>query len=86
MLAWMLYVIMVTLLLSIGAFVAERAARLTRGGTRWIWITAIVASLLIPTVIASVSVQLPSVMTPAVAQKIVHSSGMSRMRPRILMG
>ena len=71
MLAWMLYVIMVTLLLSVGAFVAERAARLTRGGTRWIWITAIVASLLIPTVIASVSVQLPSVMSPAVAQKVV---------------
>ena len=31
MLAWMLYVIMVSLLLSIGAFVAERAARLKRG-------------------------------------------------------
>jgi hypothetical protein len=71
MLAWMLYVIMVTLLLSVGAFVAERAARLKRGGTRWIWITAIVASLLLPTVIASVSVQLPSVMTPAFAQKML---------------
>ena len=64
MLAWMLYVIMVTLLLSIGAFVAERAARLKRGGTRWIWITAIIASLALPTVIASVSVQLPNVMSP----------------------
>ena len=38
MLAWMLYVIMVTLLLSVGAYVAERAARLKRGGTRWIWL------------------------------------------------
>ena len=47
MLAWMLYVIMVTLLLSLGAYVAERAARLTRGRTRWIWLTAIVASLAI---------------------------------------
>ena len=55
MLAWMLYVIMVSLLLSIGAFLAERAARLKRAGTRWIWITAIVASLLLPTVISSVS-------------------------------
>jgi bla regulator protein BlaR1 len=71
MLAWMLYVIMVTLLLSAGAYVAERAARLKRGGTRWIWITAIVASLLIPTVIASVSVQLPSILAPQVAQKVV---------------
>lgn len=71
MLAWMLYVIMVTLLLSVGAYAAERAARLKRGGTRWVWITAIVASLLIPTVIASVSVQLPNVLTPQVAQKMV---------------
>lgn len=71
MLAWMLYVIMVTLLLSFGAYVAERAARLDRAGTRWIWMTAIVASLLVPTVIASVSVQLPSIMSPLVAQKIV---------------
>jgi len=71
MLAWMLYVIMVTLLLSVGAYVAERAARLKRAGTRWIWITAIAASLLIPTVIASVSVQLPNVLSPTVAQKMV---------------
>jgi len=71
MLAWMLYVIMVTLLLSIGAWVAERAARLQRGRTRWIWITAIVASLALPTVIASVSLQLPNVMSPAVAEKVV---------------
>jgi beta-lactamase regulating signal transducer with metallopeptidase domain len=71
MLAWMLYVIMVTLLLSLGAYVAERAARLSRGRSRWIWLTAIVASLAIPTVIASVSVELPNVMSPAVAQKMV---------------
>jgi bla regulator protein blaR1 len=62
---------MVTLLLSIGALVAERAARLKRGRTRWIWITAIIASLAIPTLIASVSVELPSVVTPTVAQKVV---------------
>lgn len=71
MLAWMLYVVMVTLLLSIGAFVAERAARLKRGRSRWIWITAIVASLAIPTVISSVSIELPNVVTPVVAQKVV---------------
>jgi bla regulator protein BlaR1 len=71
MLAWMLYAIMVSLLLSIGAFVAERAARLRQARTRWIWITAIVASLALPTVIASVTVQLPSIMAPAVAEKVV---------------
>ena len=71
MLAWMLYAIMVSALLSIGALLAERAARLKRAGTRWIWITAIVASLAIPTVIASVSVELPNIMAPAVKQKVV---------------
>jgi bla regulator protein BlaR1 len=70
-LAWMMYVVMVTLLLSIGAVFAERAARLNRGRTRWVWITAIVASLAVPTLIASVSVELPNVVTPAVAQKVV---------------
>lgn len=71
MLAWMLYAIMVSLLLSVGAYIAERAARLSRGRTRWIWITAIAASLALPTIIASVSVQLPSIMSPAVAEKVV---------------
>jgi beta-lactamase regulating signal transducer with metallopeptidase domain len=71
MLAWMLYAVMVSLLLSIGAFFAERAARIGRGRTRWIWITAIIASLAVPTIIASVSVQLPNVMTPSVAQKMI---------------
>jgi bla regulator protein BlaR1 len=71
MLAWMLYAIMVSLLLSVSAYVAERAARIGRGGTRWIWITAIIASLALPTIVSSVSVELPSIMTPAVAQKMV---------------
>src|SRR5688572_28208198 len=71
MLAWMLYAVMVSLLLSVGAFVAERAVRLKRGRTRWIWITAIVASLALPTVIASVSLQLPNVVSPAMAEKVV---------------
>ena len=71
MLAWMLYVIMVTMLLSVGAYVAERAMRLQRGRSRWIWITAIIASLALPTVIASVTVQLPNFLNAAVAEKVV---------------
>src|SRR3982750_785312 len=71
MLAWMLYVIMVTLLLSVGAYVAERAERLRRARTRWIWITAIVASLALPTLVSSVSIELPNVMAAPVAQKVV---------------
>src|SRR5688572_5369189 len=71
MLAWILYVVMVSLLLSLGAFLAERAARLKRIGTRWIWITAIVASLALPTLVSSVAFQLPNVIGEPVANKIV---------------
>jgi len=71
MLAWMLYVIMVSLLLSIGAFLAERAARLKRIGTRWIWISAIIASLALPSLISSVAIELPNVVGDKVASKIV---------------
>jgi hypothetical protein len=59
MLPWMLYVIMVTLLLSLGAHAAERALRLNRGGTRWIWLAAIAASLCMPFVAESVQSWLP---------------------------
>jgi beta-lactamase regulating signal transducer with metallopeptidase domain len=71
MLAWMLYVVMVSLLLSVGAFLAERAARLKRVGTRWIWVTAIVASLVLPTIITSVTFELPDVLGEAASSKYV---------------
>ena len=71
MLAWMLYAVMVSALLSLGAFLAERAARLKRAGTRWIWITAILASLALPTLISSVAFELPNVLGEHVASKIV---------------
>jgi len=71
MLAWMMYVTMVTLLLSGAALAAEHTARLHRASTRWIWILTIIASLLLPTVIASVSVQMPSMFSPTVSQNIV---------------
>ena len=70
MLAWMLYVILITLLLGAAALAAERAALLRRTRTRWIWALAILASLAIPTLIASVSVQLPSLLIPTVTHKI----------------
>ena len=58
MLAWMVYVIAVTLLLGAAAAAAEQAARLRRAPSRWFWMLAIIASLLLPTIIASVSIQL----------------------------
>ena len=70
MLTWMLYVVFITLLLSGAALAAERSARLRRARTRWIWVVTILASLAIPTVIASVSIQIPSLVSPAITRKI----------------
>jgi bla regulator protein BlaR1 len=70
MLTWMLYVVVITLLLSGAALAAEHAARLRRARSRWIWVLTILASLAIPTVIASVSIQIPSLVTPTVSRKI----------------
>ena len=71
MLTWMIYVIVITLLLSGAALAAERSARLRRVRTRWIWAATIVASLVIPTMIASVSIQVPSLSTPTVSRKAI---------------
>jgi len=71
MLTWMLYVIVTTLVLSGAALAAEHAARLLRARTRWIWAVTIIASLVIPTMIASVSIQVPSLQTPIVSRKAI---------------
>src|SRR5689334_19297109 len=66
MMLWMIYVIVVTLVLSIAALSAERALHLRRAATRWVWIAAIGGSLMIPTVIATVSFQMPNIGTTRV--------------------
>jgi beta-lactamase regulating signal transducer with metallopeptidase domain len=71
MFIWMFYVIAVSVLLGCAAWAAERGARLGRGTTRWYWLAAILASLLVPTVIASVSVQMPDVVGIAAGEKIL---------------
>jgi len=71
MLAWMIYIIAVTLLLGAAAGAAEQAARLRRAPSRWFWTLAIIASLLLPTIVASVSIQLPSIVSSAVPQKVI---------------
>lgn len=63
MMLWMIYVIVVTLVLSIAALSAERALRLRRAATRWVWVGAILGALVIPTVIASLSFQVPNIRT-----------------------
>jgi bla regulator protein blaR1 len=71
MLLWMAYVVIVTLILTIAALTAERALRLRRQMTRSVWVTAIIASLLLPTIIASVSIEMPSIGAPSVSHKVI---------------
>jgi beta-lactamase regulating signal transducer with metallopeptidase domain len=61
MLAWMVYVLVVTLILGCAAFAAEQSAQTRKAPTRWLWAASICASLLLPVVISSVSIQIPSV-------------------------
>src|SRR3989442_2144814 len=70
MFTWMLYVVVITLLLSGAALAAEHAARLRRARSRWIWALTFVASLVIPTLIASVSIQVPNLLTSTVSPKV----------------
>jgi len=74
MLAWMSYVIVVSLLLALAALALERSALLRQKPTRWVWGASMIASLLGPLVISLVSVQVPrlaSVVDPAVPQQVV---------------
>jgi bla regulator protein BlaR1 len=67
MITWMLYVVVITLLLSGAAVAAEQAARRRRTRSRWIWAVTIV----VPTLIASVSIQVPSLLTPTVSRRAI---------------
>jgi hypothetical protein len=88
MLAWMSYVIVVSLLLSLAALALERSARVRRKPTRWLWGTSMVASLLLPLIISCVSVQFPrltgvvDLATPqgVVALRQITASGLSPSR------
>lgn len=71
MAAWMIYVMAVTLLLGVAALTAEHSARLRRIRTRWYWFSAMLASLLLPAVMASVSIQWPGIAGLPVAEGMV---------------
>jgi bla regulator protein BlaR1 len=71
MVIWALYVIAVSALVGAAAFCAERAARLRHAATRWYWLMAILASIFVPAVIASISVQPPSIIGNATSRILV---------------
>jgi hypothetical protein len=67
MIAWMVYAVLVTLTLCTAALAAERAAKLRRATTRWVWMASLAGSLLLPTVIATASIRLPHTLKPDAA-------------------
>jgi beta-lactamase regulating signal transducer with metallopeptidase domain len=71
MIAWMMYAVLVTLVLSAAALVAERAAKVRRAATRWGWIAMLAGSLVLPTVIATASIRLPDVFKPDAAPTLI---------------
>ncbi|MFT4117930.1 M56 family metallopeptidase [Bradyrhizobium sp.] len=74
MLAWMTYVNLVSLFLGLAALSFERSARLRKTNTRWLWGGSLLASLIVPFAISSVSVQVPLLTTvgdPAASTKTV---------------
>lgn len=72
MAAWILYALMVSLLLGLAAWAFEKAALLRKAGTRWLWGVSIVASLAVPFVISSITVQIPNLTRriPATSQAV----------------
>ncbi len=71
MVIWALYVIAVSALVGAAAFCAERAARLRHAPPRWYWMMAILASIVVPAVVASISVQPPSIVGNATSRILV---------------
>lgn len=75
MLAMIGYVLVVSVLLSLAALIAEHAARQRRTAKRWIWLIAMVASLLLPLIVPNVTIQVPnlikqgSTLTPIVLRE-----------------
>jgi len=59
MLALMSYLTAVSLLLGLAALALERAARVSRRPARWLWATGMMASLLLPLLMSSVSSPIP---------------------------
>jgi bla regulator protein blaR1 len=75
MLAWMICVLVVTSLLTCAGLAAERAARIVRAPTRWLWLLSMLTSTLLPTVVMSDYIPIPHVRAPSVAETLMLLRG-----------
>jgi bla regulator protein blaR1 len=71
MLTWMIYAVSVSAVLCVATLAAEQSARQRRAPSRWVWLLAIVASLVIPAVMTSVSIEIPTAVRPAVPRNVI---------------
>lgn len=86
MIAWMIYATLVALALSAAAFTAERAARVRRKATRWVWLMAMLGSLALPALISSVTLRLPGMLrSGAMPPPVVLRDATSIPMPALLM-
>jgi len=59
MLAWMIYAVLVSAVLSVAAFMAERGARGRGARSRWSWFASMLASVVVPVIMAGASIRVP---------------------------
>lgn len=84
MMAWVMYAVLVTLALSAAALVAERAAKVRRAATRWVWMASLAGSLVLPTVIAFASIRLPDVLKSNTTSIVLRDTTSIPMPPVLL--
>ncbi|MFM0730504.1 M56 family metallopeptidase [Paraburkholderia sediminicola] len=85
MLTWMIYAVSVSAVLSVAALIAEHSARQRRSPSRWFWLLAIVASLAIPSVMTSVSIEIPGDLMPSVPRNVIalHEITSTHLSPAV---
>ncbi|MFM0373553.1 M56 family metallopeptidase [Paraburkholderia aspalathi] len=85
MLTWMIYAVSVSAVLSVAALITEHSARQRRSPSRWFWLLAIVASLAIPAVMTSVSIEIPLNLKPSVPRDVIalHEITSTHLSPAV---
>ncbi|MCX4164379.1 MULTISPECIES: M56 family metallopeptidase [Paraburkholderia] len=85
MLTWMIYVVSVSAVISAAALIAEHSARQRRLSSRWLWLLAIVTSLVIPAAMTSVSIEIPAELKPSLPQNVIalHEITSTHLSPAV---
>jgi hypothetical protein len=71
MLSMIGYVLIVGVILSLAALMAEQGAKQRRTAKRWIWLIAMLASLLLPLIVPNVTVQVPNLIHQGSVPKLM---------------